>query len=397
MFRMLVTGGLIIIFSMMSALVYTTVSDHTQTEVKLQLHERLKGAHQSITHLQQLSSSATLARAEEVASDPRLIASMKLEATDEEGYRLRHEAIFKLVSEWKGELIRRGANHNHQSGRLADWKAKKPYYFNVVDPQGHLVADMNNARSFAKSENAKAYTQIATKYPALKVALTDDAQSFYDVWEAGHQLLVGVSPIRDGEEVLGAVVIGYHINQSSQEYKRSLLADVGYFFKGKLHGSSTLGKEEITLEGNADALIKTFKDQPLRPIEVKLNERTMLLRLGEVRGYQSAEQVHFFVAVNLSDTLNEAMSVREMILIYLVIALLAALLLFWVALHYFVTPIKDLEEGVIRVTNGDLQYWFTYEIGKADISPTLSQHLDIMVSKLAGREMPELTNDEDEL
>ena len=45
MFRLLVTGGLILIFSLASAVVYTTVGDHSQAEVELQLHERLKGAH----------------------------------------------------------------------------------------------------------------------------------------------------------------------------------------------------------------------------------------------------------------------------------------------------------------------------------------------------------------
>lgn len=396
MFRVLVTGGLILIFSIASVLVYTTVSHHTQAEVELQLHERLKGAHQSITHLQQLSNSATLARAEEVAFDPKLIELMKQKVSTEESYRERHEKAFALVTDWKSEFDLRGKQQNHTSGRLADWKVRKPYFFNVVDPQGHLVADMNNGRSFAKSKDANEYTQIAAKYPALKEALSDNAKGFYDVWEAGHQLLVGVSPIRDNGQLLGAVIIGYHINQSSQEYKRSLLADVGYFFKGQLQGSSTLGKEENTLEGSADRLIETYKKHPLQPIEVKLKDRTLLFRLGEFSGYQSADQVHFFVAVNLSDTLNEAMSIREMLLIYLVIALLTSLFLFWFSLHYFVTPIKDLEEGVIRVTNGDLNYWFTYEIGKTDISPTLSQHLDIMVSKLAGRDMPEITNDEDE-
>ena len=106
-----------------------------------------------------------------------------------------------------------------------------------MDTQGHLVADMNNRRSFAKSGDAKEYTRIAAKYPALKAALSDDPKSFYDVWEAGHQLLVGVAPIRQGETTLGAVIIGYHINQSSQEYKRSLLADVGYFFEDSYKGA----------------------------------------------------------------------------------------------------------------------------------------------------------------
>ena len=128
-----------------------------------------------------------------------------------------------------------------------------------------------------------------------------------------------------------------------------------------------------------------------------MKNRTILLRLGKVGGHKSAENIHFFVAVNWSDTLENATSIRDILLIYIVIGLLISLLIFWVSLHFFVTPIKDIEAGVERVTNGDLNYWFTYEVGRTDISPSLSQHLDIMVSELAGREMPEMTNEEDGL
>ena len=213
----------------------------------------------------------------------------------------------------------------------------------------------------------------------------------------GHQLLVGVAPIRKNDQTLGLVVIGYHINQSSEEYKRSLFADVGYLFQGRIQGSSTLGKEEQALEQSASKLIDTYKKSPLTPIKVELKKRTILLRLGKVGGYKSAKDIYFFVAVNWSDTLANATSIREVLIIYLVIGLLAILLLFWFGLHYFVTPVKDIEEGVLKVTNGDLKYWFSYEVGSTDISPTLSQHLDIMVSKLSGREMPEMSSDEDQL
>jgi hypothetical protein len=397
MFRVLITVGLTLIFALVSMAVYTTVGTHTRTEVELQLHERLKGAHQSITHLQQLSNSATLARAKEVARDKSLVESMRMEVEGEEGYLKRHQVVLNIVNKWKGELTRRSQGAiDSSSGRLEDWQAKKPYFFNIIDASGLLVADMNNARSFAKTESAKEYSNISKKYPILNAALGKDAESFYDVWQVGHQLLVGVSPIIEGDQVLGAVVIGYHINQSSEEYKRSLLADVGYFFQGKLQGSSTLGKEESVLEESVSQLLETYKRTPYTPIKVKLNDRTLLLRLGEVSGHKSSEKVHFFVAVNWSDTLENAMSIRDIVLIYLVFGLLVSLLLFWISLHYFVNPIKEIEEGVVRVTNGDLNYWFTYEVGKTDLSPTLSQHLDIMVSTLAGRDMPELTNDEED-
>ena len=79
MFRVLITGGITLVFTIICVLTYTTVSNHTRTEVELQLHERLKGAHQSITHLQQLSHSATLARAEQVAQDRTLIDAISQE------------------------------------------------------------------------------------------------------------------------------------------------------------------------------------------------------------------------------------------------------------------------------------------------------------------------------
>ena len=236
MFRVLTTGGFTLVFTLVCLLTYTTVGDHTRTEVELQLHERLKGAHQSITHLQQLSHSATQARAEKVAKDAKLVESLSLKLSNDESYRQRHEAVYQIVTKWKGDFVRQSnAGLSHEPGRLEDWNVMKPYFFNVVDSSGLIVADMNNARSFAKNADGSEYTRLSEKYPALKAAITDGGESFYDVWDVGHQLVVGVAPIRNGTEVLGAVVIGYHINQNSEEYKRSLFADVGYFFQGKLH------------------------------------------------------------------------------------------------------------------------------------------------------------------
>ena len=403
MFRVLITGGITLVFTLICVLTYTTVSDHTRTEVELQLHERLKGAHQSITHLQQLSHSATLARAEQVAQDRALVDAISQEInakTVKSDFQKRHIAVYEVVEQWKDKFVKHSQQGlSHEPGRLEDWNVRKPYFFSVTDSSGLLVADMNNKRSFAKDEEGSEYTRIFTKHPVLKEALEASGESFYDVWdmEMGHQLLVGVAPIRKNEQTLGLVIIGYHINQSSEEYKRSLFADVGYLFQGRLQGSSTLGKEEQILEQSASNLIDTYKKSPLTPIKVELKKRTILLRLGKVGGYKSAKDIYFFVAVNWSDTLANATSIREVLIIYLVIGLLAILLLFWFGLHYFVTPVKDIEEGVLKVTNGDLKYWFSYEVGSTDVSPTLSQHLDIMVSKLSGREMPEMSSDEDQL
>ena len=94
MFRVLTTGGFTLVFTLVCLLTYTTVGDHTRTEVELQLHERLKGAHQSITHLQQLSHSATQARAEKVAKDSELIQSMNQKLSDKDSYRKRHEKVY---------------------------------------------------------------------------------------------------------------------------------------------------------------------------------------------------------------------------------------------------------------------------------------------------------------
>ena len=401
MFRVLITGGITLVFTLICVLTYTTVGDHTRTEVELQLHERLKGAHQSITHLQQLSHSATLARAEQIAQDRNLVNALSQEIntkTIKDDYQKRHTAVYDVVNQWKTRFVRQSQQSlSHEPGRLEDWKVRKPYFFTVTDQNGLIVADMNNKRSFAKDEKGSEYTRLFAKHPVLKTAVEDGGESFYDVWDMGHQLIVGVAPIRKNEQVLGMVVIGYHINQSSEEYKRSLFADVGYLFQGKVQGSSTLGKEEQLLEQSASKLIETYKKSPLTPIKVELQKRTILLRLGKVGGYKSAKGIYFFVAVNWSDTLANATSIREVLIIYLVIGLLICLLLFWFGLHYFVTPVKDIEEGVIKVTNGDLKYWFSYEVGATDISPTLSQHLDIMVSKLSGREMPEMSSDEDQL
>ena len=396
MFRLVVSLGLTVIFALVSFLIYDTVGGHARVEVETQLTERIRSAHLSFSHLQQLSHSALRARAEKVAGSSSLIQALTSSPSDELEYAARHKLILGLLEQQRDRLAEQSTQVDQkQLGRLEDWNVTKPYFMIITDAKGQLIADLNNPRRFYKGEEGSELTDIATTFPAVEYAL--EGESFYDNWFVGQPLVIGVAPIFNDGEVIGVIALGDHINQNAQEYKRSLLADVGFFFNGKVGGSSTLsGSDESDLELMSAKLIAAYKSAPSEPIKIELGEQSLLVRLGRVEGHKTAESVHFFIATNWGAPLDEAMSVRVLAVIFTLVGLLMGLILFWVSLHYFVSPVKDIEEGVIKVTNGDGGYWFSYEVGVVDISPTICQHLDVMVSKLSGREMPELVENDEE-
>lgn len=391
MFRVVVSVGLALIFSLISFLVYDTVGGNLRGEVEQRLTERLTSAHRGLSQLQHLAHSATRARAEKVASSNALIDLLSSKVSSDLDYVERHNQAMLLLGVEQDRFENQGKSKSNDLGRLEDWNVGKPYAFQLVDAEGQLIADVNNPRRFAVNVEGTKDTSILKKYPTLQTALS--GESFYDIWKDIQPLIIGVAPVMKNGRVLGAIILGEHINQNAQSYKRTLLADVGFFFHNSVHGSSTLdGREEKDLEELSSQLIKAYQEQPNEPIHIRLGEKSVLIRLGTIAGQKSKGEMYFFIATHWEGPIETALAVRGLTTLYLMLGLLMSLILYWVSYHYFINPLRDIEEGVIKVTNGDLNYWFTYDVGAVDLSPTLCQHLDVMVSQLSGRDMPEISN-----
>ena len=71
-------------------------------------------------------------------------------------------------------------------------------------------------------------------------------------------------------------------------------------------------------------------------------------------------------------------------------------LFFYSRYQNYIRPFAEIEEGVLRLIDKELDYWF--DASDNGLSGSLSNHLNIMVCQLTGRPLPEeLQEKEDEI
>jgi hypothetical protein len=361
--------------------------------------QQLSVSLEALRQMQRLESAALVARARKISDDERLVALLQGRPKVTEDYLSRHDGVDALLVGWRDVLTAQEGSPEALSGAdLADWGAARPYAMFVVDRGGVCVANISNQRCYAQDDKGTPYTRMAELYPALKAALS--GERFFDIWTVdGQPVLVGVSPVwapgasrvQPRGEVAGAVVLGYLLNRSAQQHKRVVGVEVGVTHAGALSSSSSLdGKLERAL---SDALSAQLKAGPLaaeEPLEVDLLGERYWLRAAPLAGYQSAEGVQAIVALHWSERARELSINAPPVIPVAAGAILVALVVFWGASQRFLRPFKEVEVGVLEVTNGNLDYWFTYSVPDNGLTGTLAQNLDIMVSKYSGRPMPEI-------
>ncbi len=361
--------------------------------------QRLSVSLEALRHMQRLEGAALVARARQLADDERLVTLMQGRAKSSEDYLARHDGVDALLVSWRDVLTAKEGTPEAASGAdLADWGAARPYAMFVVDKGGVCVANVSNPRCYAEDDKGTEFTRMAETYLPLKAALA--GERFFDIWVVDKQpVLVGVSPVwapsasrvQPRGEVAGAVVLGYLLNRTTQQHKRALGVEVGLVYGGALSSSSSLeGKREEALNASLAALLSSGALAAEEPAEVEVLGERYWVRAAGLAGYKSAEGVQALVALSWSERARELALAAPPVLPLAAGAILVALLVFWGASQRYIKPFKEVEIGVIEVTNGNLDYWFTYSVPDNGMTGSLAQNLDVMVSKYSGRPMPEM-------
>ena len=361
--------------------------------------QRLSVSLEALRHMQRLEGAALVARARQLADDERLVTLMQGRAKSSEDYLARHDGVDALLVSWRDVLTAKEGTPEAASGAdLADWGAARPYAMFVVDKGGVCVANVSNPRCYAEDDKGTEFTRMAEAYLPLKAALA--GERFFDIWSVdGQPVLVGVSPVwapsasrvQPRGEVAGAVVLGYLLNRTTQQHKRALGVEVGLVYGGALSSSSSLeGRREEALNSSLAAILSSGALAAEEPAEVEVLGERYWVRAAGLAGYKSAEGVQALVALSWSERARELALAAPPVLPLAAGAILVALLVFWGASQRYIKPFKEVEIGVIEVTNGNLDYWFTYSVPDNGMTGSLAQNLDVMVSKYSGRPMPEM-------
>ncbi|WP_296282558.1 hypothetical protein, partial [Pseudoxanthomonas sp.] len=107
-------------------------------------------------------------------------------------------------------------------------------------------------------------------------------------------------------------------------------------------------------------------------------------------GYESAET---YVAVLKSEenVVRKALSALLLIPMLILGGIILCVVLCFVLVQRMVAPFMDIDQGVLEIINGNLDYWFEPESGT--VATNMAQNLNIMVCQLSGRPLPDEDDD----
>ncbi len=273
--------------------------------------------------------------------------------------------------------------HQENEGRRLDIVA-------ILDAQGKIIARNLNAEAMKGDD-------LAAKYPSVKVALKGEA--IKDVWNfAGRTTQVAVAPIRKGETVVGALLMGYVIGFKGMREMRELLgAEVGLFHENKVQTSSFTNDTQQENGNKTSALSQAvFGEGSLAAAAISTGMATEVRHLmldGEeyaavalpIPGNSSEKSAGVVVLASLATAGGLASGVGAKIWMLGVIAILIVLVVSVLVAKRFITPIDKMELGVADIINGNIDYMF--EPVGYDLDG-LSNGLNVMLARLLGREEP---------
>ena len=399
MFRIKVAAALFLVFVAAGTVIYVNVGDSAETAARANTEQRLVSAQHALVRIRQLRDYAVVAKAQEVADWPQMAQILQrtpesfadAEGTppDDEEYRYQvHRLMNVELAAWKAKFGAAASNDEGSHG-LADYRTEVPDWFIVVDRAGVGVAKDKDPAWFGPAQ-----ANVIQSFPALAGA-TSEGKPVRDIWNVGGSLMVVAAiPVKNGDQVLGAVVLGYRLTDGEAKRSKALVdAEVAYFVGEELSQSSSLTTQHERLVKKLVASEKLYDPDrdPRKAMTVELSGQTYLAYSLTLTGYASAEGAGFVVLDNLDAALAKASEALWIIPVASALGFLLCLGMVLVFFQRFLAPFEEIDQGVMEILNGNLDYWF--EIPGKEIPGTMSQNLNIMVCHLSGRPLPDEEED----
>jgi hypothetical protein len=376
----LIAAGLLLGFT---AVFYFSTASSVREGVTRDVEERVSRAQRVYQQMSRLGGVDFANVAAERARRPTAVAIF-----DKSDVTARRQAAFEEC-----EAINAGLGRD---GRKADIVA-------VLDEAGKVLARDLNA-------NANWGDDLKAKYPAVAEALKGRAVK--DMWNwQGRLHEVAVAPVRKGEAVVGALLLGNVVSARKAQERRELLGvDIAYFHEGKMVTSSFVGegtgenaKEDVAktqalnavaFQGPKLAEAALGKGTPTEVTHFAMEGKDYSVVASSFPGNFADKTTGVVLLASANDVLplgRAWQSIAIFGLLAIVIALGAAVF----TARRFISPLDEIELGVAEVINGNIDYEFQ------PVGPDfegLSNSLNVMLTRLLGRDEPneDAVQEEDE-
>jgi hypothetical protein len=283
----------------------------------------------------------------------------------------------------------------------AEKVGKKPELVFITDRHGVAIARNTTPNACPAGRN------VTEAMPLVARAL--DGESSYGIWWASDAVMgkgagacklintklleVAAAPVVVGDNIAGALVIGFEVSNGVAKEKKDMLGlDVAVVVGGQTYSSSF--DNDTARQTLETALAGPFKDkvtkalstgQPSEIFEIEVEDETYLAR---VTPSQNADQKDLIVNVLMGSKADAAYFTGGLYLI-LVFMIVGALVVIFAGVllgSHFLKPVMEIEEGLLKVINGEYDYRF--DVKSSEVGG-LSYRINQLVGVLTGEEEEE--------
>jgi HAMP domain-containing protein len=230
------------------------------------------------------------------------------------------------------------------------------------------------------------------RYPSVRRALEGHAVRDFWYWH-GFLLDVAIAPIYRQGEVVGAMFVGYDVsNGVAQANGRMFGVDVVYLVhqqeQWRLHSSSiAVGERRHSLVAGIgsqqEALVQSMEStEEANYLSFDVSGDGHIGLAGVLAGSDSSVRAGYILLNSVTAVRAPAARLILVFFIGLGGALLVAIIGFLLGSH-FLKPVEEIEEGVLRVINGDITHRF--EVNSSEFGG-LAYRVNQLVAVLTGEE-----------
>ncbi len=287
----------------------------------------------------------------------------------------------------------------HWSGK----KDKRPEIVFLTDRKGVVIARNTTPNACPKGYNVSKIMPVVTRAMAgladSRIWSIDDSpfnpkkknSEFCELMNTG-LLEVAAAPIRDDEQsIVGVLVIGFEISNGTAKKKAEMLGlDLAILNGGKVYSSSfetdtarqsvqsELDKPEIA--GKIDEAVD--KGVPSDTFMLTIEGKPYLALVTPANSADKKDRVATLIIGSLDEASADVGSL-VVLLVLMGVVLLMVIIVGAVLTNHFLKPIVAIEEGLLKVINGEYNYRF--DVKSSEVGG-LSYRINQLIGVLTGEE-----------
>ena len=279
---------------------------------------------------------------------------------------------------------------------------KRPELVFLTDRNGVVIARNITPNACPTGRN------VSKVIPVVSRAL--DGEASYSIWSIDDSpfsskkadpkscqlintglLELAASPVWYEDDVAGALVVGFEISNGTAQKKAKMLGlDVAVLTTGGVYSLSfetDNARQSLDQQLKDPHVEKRIKDavasgRPSDVFEIKVEDTVYLALVSPVTNAEKKDQVVTLIMGSVEKAAADLSSL-SVLLVLMIVVLLGIFIIGVVLTNHFVRPVIAIEEGLLKVINGEFNYRF--DVKSSEVGG-LSYRINQLIGVLTGEE-----------